>query len=87
MTFQSADAVLTYPDGRIETGIKNVTNCIEELLCIDWKQFKQLAMIAQGEFLNLILANGNERGAILRKYLILRNMQICKRILKKWHQV
>lgn len=67
MTFQSADAVLTYPDGRIETGIKNVTNCIEELLCIDWKQFKQLAMIAQGEFLNLILANGNERGAILRK--------------------
>ena len=66
-TPQAADAVLTYPDGSVITGANNVTKSIEQLLCIDWKQFKQVVMIAQGEFLNLILADSNERGAILRK--------------------
>ncbi|HHX56594.1 MAG TPA: SMC family ATPase, partial [Clostridiales bacterium] len=66
-TPQVADAILTYPDGSVITGANNVTKSIEQLLCIDWKQFKQVVMIAQGEFLNLILADSNERGAILRK--------------------
>ncbi|NLP25894.1 MAG: AAA family ATPase [Clostridiales bacterium] len=66
-TTHKADAVLTYPDGSVITGNTKVTKDIERLLCIDWKQFKQVAMIAQGEFLNLILEDGKERSAILRK--------------------
>ena len=37
------------------------------LLGIDAKQFKQIAMIAQGEFLKLLYADSVERGAIFRR--------------------
>jgi len=44
-----------------------VTDKIVELLGIDFKQFKQIAMIAQGEFLKLLLAESSERAGIFRK--------------------
>ena len=47
-------------------GIKEVSGAIEELLHIDVNQFKQVAMIAQGEFWNLLNAKTDERTAILR---------------------
>ncbi|MCR5176255.1 MAG: SMC family ATPase [Anaerovibrio sp.] len=47
-------------------GIKNVNSAIVELLKIDDKQFKQIAMIAQGEFWALLNAKTDTRTAILR---------------------
>lgn len=47
-------------------GIANVTAAVRELLHIDAKQFKQIAMIAQGEFWDLLNAKTEERTAILR---------------------
>lgn len=47
-------------------GIKEVSGAIEELLHIDVNQYKQVAMIAQGEFWNLLNAKTDERTAILR---------------------
>ncbi len=47
-------------------GIENVKVAIKELLRIDAKQFKQIAMIAQGEFWDLLNAKTEERTAILR---------------------
>lgn len=47
-------------------GIENVKTAIKELLRIDAKQFKQIAMIAQGEFWDLLNAKTEERTAILR---------------------
>lgn len=47
-------------------GIENVKAAIKELLRIDAKQFKQIAMIAQGEFWDLLNAKTEERTAILR---------------------
>ena len=47
-------------------GIENVKGAIKELLRIDAKQFKQIAMIAQGEFWDLLNAKTEERTAILR---------------------
>ena len=44
-----------------------MTDKIVELLGLDFKQFKQIAMIAQGEFLKLLLAESNERAGIFRK--------------------
>ncbi|MDO4473248.1 MAG: SMC family ATPase [Eubacteriales bacterium] len=47
-------------------GVKQVNERIREILCIDEKQFKQIVMIAQGEFRNLLNAKTEERTAILR---------------------
>ena len=47
-------------------GISNVNKAVYELLHIDEKQFKQIAMIAQGEFLSLLNAKTDERTEILR---------------------
>ena len=67
MTRESADAQLIYPDGRTVTGSKAVTRASEEILGIDRNQFVQIAMIAQGDFLRLLLAGTEERGRIFRK--------------------
>ncbi len=67
MTKEAADASLAYPDGRVVTGSRQTTRAVEELLGIDRNQFVQIAMIAQGDFLKLLLAGTEERGRIFRK--------------------
>lgn len=52
-------------DAPIE-GLTQVNNAIRELLHIDDRQFKQIAMIAQGEFWNLLNARTEQRTEILR---------------------
>lgn len=47
-------------------GLKDVNSAIKELLHIDEKQFKQIVMIAQGEFRSLLNASTEERTKILR---------------------
>lgn len=59
-------ALLTLPDGKMIEGIKEVNQKIKEILGIDEKQFKQIAMIAQGEFTKLIYASSDEREKVLR---------------------
>lgn len=65
---QKSEATLEYPDGRRPvTKYSNVTKAIEELLGINHKQFSQIAMIAQGDFLKLLLAETDQRGSIFRQ--------------------
>lgn len=66
-TEKSADATLTLPDGKIITKVKNVTDKIIEILGITREQFKQIVMLAQGEFKKLLLADSVEREGIFRK--------------------
>lgn len=66
-TSQSAAVELTYPDGRVETQTKTVKKCIEEILGVTREQFCQIAMIAQGDFLRLLLAKTEERQKIFRE--------------------
>lgn len=58
---------ILYKDGvtPIE-GVIQVNNAVKELLHIDDKQFKQIAMIAQGEFWDLLNAKTEQRTEILR---------------------
>lgn len=66
-TTQRAEAQLEYPDGRLVTRVKDVNEAIRQLLGLDRSQFGQIAMIAQGDFLKLILADTRERQAIFRE--------------------
>ena len=65
-TKTQAEATLTYDDVVID-GVKQVTDKVTEILGIDDKQFKQISMLAQGEFLKLLLATSDERSKIFRK--------------------
>lgn len=49
------------------TGVKNVNQIVKEILGLDYSQFKQIVMIAQGEFRKLVSADSKEREVIYRK--------------------
>ena len=66
-TAVSADALLTYPDGTVKSGVREVNAAVTELIGIDCNQFTQIVMIAQGDFLKLLLADTEERGRIFRR--------------------
>ena len=66
MTRQAADATLVYPDGHVVTKLRDVNTAIREILGLDREQFSQVAMIAQGDFLKLLLADTRERQKIFR---------------------
>lgn len=67
MTVQKADASLIYPDGHVVTKVKDVTGAVTELIGLDRSQFMHIAMIAQGDFQNLLMAKTEERGKIFRE--------------------
>ncbi len=67
MTTENAEAALFCGDETLATGFVQVKKAVEALLSVDAKQFKQIAMIAQGEFLKLLYAESSERGTIFRK--------------------
>ena len=65
-TKQIASAEFTYPDGKVVTKIKDVDQAVKTVIGIDRNQFCQIAMIAQGDFLKLLLAPTKERMEIFR---------------------
>lgn len=66
-TVQKAEAELVYPSGRVVSKTREVNNAVKEIMGIDRNQFTQIAMIAQGEFLKLLLASTEERQKIFRE--------------------
>ena len=66
-TRQPADAELHMPDGRVIVKVRDVTTAIEDLLGINRGQFSQIVMLAQGEFLKLLLSDTKERTGIFRR--------------------
>ena len=67
VTTQKADAELSCPDGRVLTRVREVNRAVQDVLGIDREQFSQIAMIAQGDFLRLLLADTRDRQAIFRE--------------------
>lgn len=83
MTKQKAEAELSFPDGRPPvTKTKEVTKAIEEMIGLDKQQFTQVAMIAQGDFLKLLLAKTEDRSKIFREIFHTKPYQVLQEQLK-----
>lgn len=55
------------PAETLAAGAAQVTEKVVQILGVDRRQYKQIAMLAQGEFTRLLTADSNTRGAIFRK--------------------
>jgi len=81
-TTEKANAELTYPNGRVITKQRDVDTAIKEILGVDRNQFSQIAMIAQGDFLKLLLTETKDRQAIFREIFKTGYYQILQERLK-----
>ncbi len=66
VTKEKENAILYFEDGTVLEGIKEVNARMQEILVLDYDQFKQITMIAQGEFARLLTASPKEKTAIFR---------------------
>ena len=66
-TKERENAILTMPDGTCMEGAGEVTKKMQEILSLDYRQFKQVSMIAQGEFTRLLTETPNEKIKIFRE--------------------
>ncbi len=66
-TKESAKAQLTMPDKEVITGLVSVNNRIIEIIGLNKNQFSQIAMLPQGEFMRLLLADTKQRIEIFRE--------------------
>lgn len=67
MTKEKEHAYLTLPSGEKVEGSSEVSRKMQELLRLDYRQFKQLSLIAQGEFAKLLTATSSEKSRIFRE--------------------
>lgn len=81
-TNEAADATLVGEELTVG-GSGKVTRAISELIGLDYKQYKQIAMIAQGEFLKLLLADSKERSDIFRRVFETEPLEQLQKRLKE----
>ena len=82
MTTEKANAELKYSDGKVVTKQNEVNKAIIEIMGIDYNQFVQIAMIAQGDFLKSLLASTEERKKIFQKIFKTEHYQVLQDRLK-----
>lgn len=81
---QMAEANLSFPDDRPDiTKASEVNTEITKLIGLDRNQFAQIAMIAQGDFRKLLLADTKERMTIFRKIFQTSPYQVLQQKIKE----
>lgn len=83
ITTEKADATLYFPDNRTVSGASAVTAEIERLIGIDKNQFMQIVLIAQGNFLELLLASTDERTKIFRELFSTSQYELLQQRLRE----
>lgn len=64
---EKENAVLKCADGTVIEGVKEVNGKLLKVLALDYSQFKQISMIAQGEFARLLTATPKDKTRIFRE--------------------
>ncbi len=67
LTTERAAVELRLPDGRVLTRRDEVDAAVRDIIGVDRAQFSQIAMLAQGEFQKLLLADTRQRRDIFRE--------------------
>ena len=67
---ETEKATLFFEDGTSISKVSEVNDSIKEILHISFEQFKQIVMIAQGEFRDLLQASTEDRTEILRSIFV-----------------
>ncbi len=76
---KGAEVTLTY-EGETHTALKDVNQKIEEIIGLTKNQFMQVAMIAQGEFMEMLRVKSDDRKKIMRKLF---NTEIYVKIVEE----
>jgi len=82
MVRQKAEAELYLPDNRVIARVREVNAEVVRIIGLDRSQFAQIAMIAQGDFLKLLLADTRTRQEIFREIFETRYYQVFQERLK-----
>ena len=85
LTFQKAEAELEYLSDSsrpIVSKSKDVTRAVTEILGLDYRQFTQIVMIAQGDFQKLLFADTATRKEIFRRIFHTEKFQQLQDALK-----
>ena len=91
MTKENASATFYYPEGsgkvgpasRTVSGDKAVTDAVRDIIRVNAEQFSQIAMIAQGDFLKLLLTTTDERIQIFRQLFKTDKFETLQDAIKK----
>ncbi len=81
-TTRRAEAELHLPDGRLVTRAREVDDWITRIIGLDRRQFSRIAMIAQGDFLKLLLADIKDRQEIFREIFKTRYYMVFQERMK-----
>jgi len=82
-TTEKENAILKLPDGNVLEGVTPVNRKLQELLALDYSQFKQISMIAQGEFDKMLTAPSQEKTKIFRGIFGTEKYDLFTRLLKE----
>ena len=84
-TSTAASVEFHMPGGRIISKDGAVKTAVQELLGVDADQFRQICMIAQGEFLKLVDASAKDRQEIFQKIFRTERFEaLQKRLYAEW---
>lgn len=81
LTEEKASAQLTTADGVVIVGNEDVKREVIKLLGVDREQFTQISMLAQGDFMKLLLAGSDTRKEIFRNLFATTSYQRLEREL------
>ncbi len=82
-TKEPAAGVL-YCNGKLVTeGTANVTNAVKQIIGLNREQFSRIMMIAQGEFLKLLMAKTKDRQEIMRELFHTKHYETLRMTLKR----
>lgn len=82
-TVEKENAILKLPDAQVLEGVTVVNRKLQELLCLDHDQFKQISMLAQGEFDRMLIAPGQEKTRIFRGIFGTQRFDLFTKLLKQ----
>lgn len=80
---KKAEATLKLPNGTLLTRLRDINQTIYESIGVNRRQFTMIVMLAQGDFLKLLVASTEERIRIFRQIFHTEHFQTLQTMLKE----